>query len=279
MKKEYRNRKQIIYIVILVVILIGLGIVYIFKPMTMNDVTWEIIQEKVVTFSDGEWVDLWQSNMDVRDFYELSDGTLLLIAEEPRTFADFSAGGNPEFNDLNKTLQKKIRSFYDKQGLLYDIPTELERAYQKYLKCKENDMDFGGEFVRQDIYPTASNEEIICFFMIVMLPGDGEESQEICQSAIFSKDTGEVISGWDLFSVSKEEVLNHIFESEKIENEQLQEEIKKVIQPEDIVLYPKHLEIKLPQGKLSDVEYSFMISIEYEKLEGMIHEWAIPESE
>lgn len=57
-------------------------------------------------------------------------------------------GGIENFDALEENTQKKVLAYYEEQGLLYDIDSELERAYADY---KENPSGFHSYSLSQSI--------------------------------------------------------------------------------------------------------------------------------
>lgn len=242
---------------------------------------WTVMQEKVATFGDGEYVDLWRNDLDSHDFYKLSDGETLLTVKDPIGPDNVYVGGAESLNDLNETAQEAIIAYYEKQGLLYDVHIELEEAYSQYLKRKTNNEQFYDFLISQDIVPASSNDKMICFLTSVILPiGDlGMRSgQEIRLGAVFNKDTGEPYNIWDLFYSQKEEAVAQLLQASQITDKQLILEMTKSVKPEYFILFPDNLEVSFPRGLLPSQEHLYSLSIDYEDLEGVIHNWAIPDT-
>lgn len=240
---------------------------------------WEIVEEKVVIFEEGEYVDLWRNNLNGHDFYKLSDGEILLTVREPIGPDNVQVAGVESLNDLSEIAQKAIIEYYEKQGLLYDIHIELKEAYSQYLKRKTNNEQFHDFLISQDIVPVSSNGKMICFLTSVISPiGDlGMRSgQEIRFGAVFNKETGEPYNIWDLFYSPKEEAVVQLLQAAEITDKQLIHEMSKAIKAEYFLLFSDNLEISFPRGSLPSQEHLYMLSIDYEDLEGVIHDLAIP---
>lgn len=240
--------------------------------------TWTIVQEKAVSFADGESVDLWRSNYGGRDVYKLSDGTSLLTVQDSTGPANVYVGGVESFHNLSETAQKAVLTYYEKQGLLYDIQAELEKAYDEYLSFKKEGQVFNDFLIRQDIAPTCSNDNIMCFLTAVTLPLGGRMAHELRLGAIFDKMTGEALNIWDLFSLPKDESKKSLLDAAQIEDRALVQEMEKALKDECIILFPDNLEISFDQGTLPSQEYSLIVAIDYVDLQGIIQDWAIPYS-
>ena len=52
----------------------------------------------------------------------------------------------------------------------------------------------------------------------------------------------------------------------------------KSVKPEYFILFPDNLEVSFPRGSLPSQEHLYLLSIDYEDLEGVIHNWAIPDT-
>lgn len=242
---------------------------------------WTIVEEKAVTFEDGEYVNLWRSDFGGCDVYKLADGETLLTVQDTISPDNVFVGSLESLSDLNETAQKAIIAYYEKQGLLYDVHTELEEAYSHYLKSKANNEQFYDFLISQDIVPVSSNNIMICFLTSVVLPiGDlgMRNGQEIRLGAIFNKETGEPHNIWDLFYSHKEEAVSQLLQASQITDKQLILEMSKAIKPEYFILFPDNLEISFPQGSLPSQEHLYLLSIDYEDLDGVIHNWAIPDT-
>ncbi len=151
-------------------------------------------EKKVITFSDGESADLWRPDNSGCDIYKLSDGTMLISIQDPAGPGNVYVGGVENFDDLSETAQQAVSAFYEKQGLLYDTQSELKSAYAEYLKCKESGTKYHERYITQDIAPTASNDDIMCFLTSVTLPVNGQTVQEVRIGAAFDRTTGKVLS-------------------------------------------------------------------------------------
>lgn len=241
---------------------------------------WTLVQKKAFKFEDGMYVDLWRSNNGRSNVYRLPDGETLLTIQDPAGPDHAYVGGVETLHELNELAQRAVLSYYEKQGLLYDIHTELEVAYTMYLKCKTNGEEFYDFLISQEITPASSNDTMICFLTSVILPnGDlgGRGGQEIRLGAVFNKETGEVYNNWDLFYSPKEEVVLQLLQAAQIEDRQLILEMSEVIEGEYITLFSNNLEISFPQGSLPSQDHLYMLGIDYDELEDIIYDWAIPD--
>ncbi|HHY25244.1 MAG TPA: hypothetical protein GX523_00575 [Desulfitobacterium dehalogenans] len=240
---------------------------------------WTMVEEKIITFSDGESVNLWRTDSIGHAAYKLSDETTLLIVRDPIGPANVYVGGVESFDDLCESTQRAVCAFYEEQGLLYNIPSELENAYTEYLACKDNGTLFGEYSISQDISPTASNDSIMCFLTSVILPVNGQMAQEVRLGAVFSRETGEVLNNWELFSLPEDEARQRLLDTFNVADSALRTEMKAALKPEYIILFPDNLEVTFPRGTLPSQEDSYSIGVGYDELQGVIQTWAVPNSD
>jgi len=237
--------------------------------------TWVLEQEKVITFSDGESLDLWRNQIGDA-CYKLSDGTELLTIRTPIGPDNVYVAGVESLEDLTEPAQNSIREFYEEQGLLYDTHAELEKAYEEYLR-RENGEVYPERYISQDIVPVASNDKIMCFLTTVILPVEGQIAQEIRLGATFDRETGEVMSNWNLFTLPEEEARQWLLEAFNVDSS-LRREMEAALKPEYIVLFPESLEVTFPRGTLPSQDYSYSVGLDYEELRKVLQPWAIPDN-
>lgn len=240
---------------------------------------WAMLEEKVMTFPDGECVNLWRRGSFGHAAYKLSDETTLLLVQDPAGPANVYAGGAESFDDLSEPAQRAVAAFYEEQGLLYNIPSELEKAYADYLACKDKRTLFREHYISQDITPAASNESIMCFLTSVILPVNGQIAQEVRLGAVFNRETGEVLNNWELFSLPEEETRRRLLDAFNIGDPALRKEMQAALKPEYIVLFPDNLDVTFPRGTLPSQKDSYSIGISYDELQGVIQTWAIPNAD
>ncbi|WP_018305859.1 hypothetical protein [Desulfitobacterium hafniense] len=240
---------------------------------------WAMVEEKVMTFSDGESVNLWRRGPFGHAAYKLSNETTLLLVQDPAGPANVYVGGVESLDDLSESAQRAVCAFYEEQGLLYNVQSELENAYAEYLACQDKGTLFREHYISQDIAPVASNDSIICFLTSVILPVNGQMAQEVHLGAVFSRETGEVLNNWELFSLPEEEARRRLLDAFNIGDPALRKEMQAALKPEYIILFPDNLDVTFPRGTLPSQEDSYTIGISYDELQGVIQSWAIPNSD
>lgn len=232
------------------------------------------LTSEIAFLGDGTNVYIWKDHYDF--VYKLQNGIELLRIAELVGPNNIYVGGIESFDDLEENAQSNVLKYYKKQGLLYDIQDELEKAYDGYLK-KEDASKFDSYFISQDIAPTASNEYIMYFLTSTLLPIDGRNSYEHRIGAAFNRKTGKVISNWDLFSCSPEEAKKRILDIAGVNDQILREEMEIAFKSEYIILFPDILEVSFKQGILPSQENSYLLDLNYDdKLCEILNEWAIP---
>lgn len=228
--------------------------------------------QNALTLEDGTPIDVTDSGFSVS--YSMENGVELLAVREP-TGPENVHTGNLSYNDLSETAKEKILSYYAEKGLYYDVDTLLEEAYDSWCAFEDLGAEFNTHFVSQEIYPTAGNDRIICFMTDVLLPGE-PYSVSIREGAVFDPETGEHISGFDLFRCSPEEL--EAFLMDQLDPEEpFPEGLSLGLQPENIVLYPDNMDVNFRNCQLPGYGEDFCMGVTYADLEGLIHPWAVPE--
>lgn len=236
----------------------------------------EVQTPHTISLSDGTCVEQWQGSHSIC-CYKLEDGTALLW-EQPSSWPDNIYVRDIETGyGLNETAKKNILSFYENQGILYDVPKELEKAYAAYKK-QENKGSFSPYAVGQEISGTASSEAVLYFLTSVTLPLDGNHCTELRLGAAFDRETGEHIDGWDLFSCSEQEAKQTILDIAGITDPVLRSEIEAAFHSGCILVSPGQMEISFPQGALPSQEHAYSLGLDFDdRLCEMMHDWAVPQ--
>ena len=247
----------------------------------MEEPEWKIQEEAVVTFSDGETVDCWVETYSWGTawgyyYYKLSDGTELLREEQDNGPENVYVMNHESWQDLGETAREAVSAYYEEQGLLYDVEEELEKAYGDYLACQESGTEFQSWLVGQSVSPMASNEELFSFLTVVTLPQGGGIVDELRLGTIFDRETGAVVSPWDLFSVSEEEAREALLDQVSKWEPELRQEMAAAMKPEYLLWQDDHLELWFPAGSLPGEAYAWGTGIDYTELEDVLHDWAVP---
>ena len=238
---------------------------------------WKLKEEDALILSDGTAVDRWQKGYSGYDFYKLKDGTELLREEHPSGPENVYVGGRESFTSLPEHTAKAISAYYDDMGLLYDLETEVEGAYQEYLTCQTEGEEFFSYYLGQSTSLCASNERVVYFLTSVTLPLGGQYGMEYQAGAAFDRETGKVIPVWDLFTLPEEDVKALIVEEFAPRSEAERAEMLEKLTAEYLVFQPDSLNVSFPYGVLATELYTSVVGIDYGELTGVLHDWAVPD--
>jgi len=245
----------------------------------VSQLTIEEVFQKDMTLSDGTAVEVWQSGWYTG--YRLSDGTELLREQRPAGPEEVHVMGLESLNDLNEAARANIVAFYDAQGLLYDVQATLEQAYADW-KTMDDKEDFQSYLLDQNVSPSASSDRVMYLITTVSLPAGQRNGYELRMGAAFDRETGEKFDIWELFSCPQEEAIRILFERVEqagVEDAALRAEMQAALHPENILVFPGHIEVYFPQGSLPSQPYSYSVGMTVgfdDALAGILHEWAIP---
>ena len=241
---------------------------------------WKLKEEDALILSDGTAVDRWQKGYSGYDFYKLKDGTELLREEHPSGPENVYVGGRESFTSLPEHTAKAISAYYDDMGLLYDLETEVEGAYQEYLTCQAEKTEFSSHLLGQSTNLCASNETVVYLETSVKLPLDRRNGRYVTEydvGAAFDRETGKVIPVWDLFTLPEEDVKALIVEEFAPRSEAERAEMLEKLTADYLVFQPDSLNVFFPQGVISTQAHSSGVGIEYSELTGVLHDWAVPD--
>lgn len=230
-----------------------------------------------VTLADGTALDVVA--YDSYTMYQLPDGTQLLMDTLLFGPENVSVVGVDSLDDLNDAAREKILAYYEEQGVLYDVNEKLEKAYEQYRLLGAESVSVG--VAGQDIAPAGANEQIICFLTCVVTPDTGRyQSTELRLGAVFDRETGKHLSGYDLFTCEPGEIIEKLAQIGDIQDQDLIGEMKANFKPEYVVLFPECLEINFPYGSLPEYDTGFGMAFDYnEEIRALLQPWAIPDSE
>lgn len=108
---------------------------------------------------------------------------------------------------------------------------------------------------------------MICFDTEVALPLDEPQMVEmITPQTVFDRETGEGISGWDLFTIPEAEVRAWVSEHAAGDDPVLRREMEAALEPEWIHLLSGGLSVDFPQGTLPSQETAYGWYEAYEKV-------------
>ena len=227
------------------------------------------------TLSDGTSLTERRMEFPFGIYYQLEDGTELL---NDRTYYPLGQmiGDEAEMDGLSPQAAQNIRDFYDQRGPLYDTDALLEAAYEAY-QAREGEPFDNGYSVEQQVWQNAANDELWFASTTVYLPlGDGCGT-EVRLGEIFDRATGEPVSLWDLFTCSSEEAPAQLVTAMALDDLALEAELLAALRPEYVTCYEELLEVHYPLGTVPSMDTSFGVAVDYERLEGLLHPWAVPD--
>lgn len=116
------------------------------------------------------------------------------------------------------------------------------------------------------------------FLTSVNLPKNHNTGYEYRIGTAFDRETGEIIDNLELFSCSKDEVIEKILDIADIDDITLRKEMTAAFKAECIIVFPDHIEIHFADGTLPSQEHSYSIGLDYnDALTSILHDWAIPQ--
>ncbi len=235
-----------------------------------------LIPEAAVLF-DGTVLDAWET-LFFGTAYQTKDGIELLREETPGGIENYYAV-NMGFDDFSEEAKPHVAEFYEKQGKLYDLQVELERAWAAY-QAEPN--EFSPFVVRQETSPAAFSEQVFYFITNLTQTISGNIVQETTLCAAFDRKTGINIPLVDLFVCSEEEIGKKLLDlAEKggtgPADPVVKAEMETAFKKEYIYFSQDSLWLKFPQGTLSSQEYSYLVSVTFnDECKALLHPWAVP---
>ena len=230
--------------------------------------------------SDGTKLSVWKNSEGEQ--YFLPDGQQLLLVEYP-VLPDGVAG---LFFDLNPVVQQRILDYCDKQGLLYDLAEELEKAYSIYTGWqREQTYPFRSQTVSQRSEISAVSSRVVYCVTEVQLPGDASHSDSFSRCAAFDRETGEPISLLELFSCPVEEAVGRLLDIIQEQDtafadrrDAAERELSPENLPDCLAIYEDGITLAFPIGK--DGEYGIKLYFDScPSLTALLKDWAVPYSQ
>lgn len=232
-----------------------------------------MLHRNVMQLSDGTSIDVWERN-GWRE-YCLQDGTVLLVEDGIGNLED-SSGWNWLMNSKNfpEAAQKGIQDYYAEMGQRYDIPALLENAYLVYGFSEE----FNNAYVSQHSSIEAWNDSIICckLQMIRPLENSNGASENFYEGAVFDRQTGKMISNYDLFTLTPEELEDYLLDQLDQDGTLNRENIRLNLKPEQIVLCKDgDIEFFLVNKVENGVQEMLQIGLSSRQAKEILHPWAL----
>jgi len=228
--------------------------------------------------SDGTVLDAWKTG-PFGTTYQTMDGVELLREEAPNGPKNHYVMNMESFDDLSETAKSKVTEFYEKQGKLYDLQAELERAWAAYQADPET---FSSFVARQYSFPAASSERVFYFGTSLTQTSSGNIAQETTLCAAFDRETGGNIPFVDLFVCPEEDIGKKLLDlAEKggsgPADPVVKAEMEAAFQMEYLNFSPDSLWVEFPQGTLPSQEYTYLVSVSFnDECKALLYPWAVP---
>lgn len=225
-----------------------------------------LLEEDGYTLKDGTKVDLWTRSDHIS--YVLDDGEELL--------RESVNSGETAFPEADPAVNRTILEYYDKQGVLYDVPAALEKAYEDYC-ARAEEGSFQSHLLEQTITPTAYSESVLYYETSVLQSITSQQAYDMRIGTAFARESGEVLDTMSLFSCDQETLMQAIFDRAALTDAAERSALEQAFDPRFVSFYRDNLQIAFP--KEEEVEYSIIVGMDYEELTGILHDWAIPVKE
>lgn len=236
-----------------------------------------LIPEAAV-LSDGTVLDAWKTDL-FGTVYQTRDGVELLREYAPDVPENYYTGDMESFDNLSEAAKSHIAAFYEKQGKLYDLQAELERAWTTY---HADPNAFSSFLVEQNSFPAASSEQVFYFNTSLTQTVSGYTVQETTLCAAFDRESGANISLADLFTCPEEDIGRALLDLAEKDgtgptDPSEKSEMEAAFRLEYLAFSQDRLWIKFPQGTLPSQEYSHLVSVELDAdCKVILHPWSIP---
>ena len=236
-----------------------------------------LIPEAAV-LSDGTVLDVWKTG-SFGTTYQTKDGIELLWEDAPNGPDNHYVGNMESFDDLGEAAKLHVAEFYEKQGKLYDLQAELERAWTAY---QADPKAFSSFVVRQETSPAASNEQVFYFRTNLTQTISGNTVQETTLCAAFDRETGANIPLVDLFVCPEEDIVKNLLDLAEKDGSgpadpMVKAEMEAAFQIEYLDFSQDSLWLEFPQGTLPSQEYTYLVSVAFnDECKALLHSWAVP---
>lgn len=226
-------------------------------------------QPEGLTLADGTSLSVWQASFDRE--YCAPDGTVLLeerLGSEAADAIESVAG-------LSEEAKENILGFYEAQGILYDLPAQLEQAHAAY---KAEGEDFELYTLGQEVNLCAENSSTLWLITKVTLPLGGRVVTEEPLCAAFDKATGEKLAAEDLFTCTGETLAAALLDAAGITDEPKRSELLAAFDESRVVFRGEALEVFFPKGAVPGEETSLILGLDYtDEVKALLQPRALPQ--
>lgn len=211
-------------------------------------------QPEGLTLAGGTSLSVWQASFDRE--YCAPDGTVLLEERLSGKAADTieSVPG------LTEAAKENILAFYEAQGILYDLPAQLEMAWAAYSEADEG---FEPYTLGQEVNLCAQNDSTLWFVTKVTLPLGGRVVTEEQSCAAFDKATGEALTVEELFTCTGETLAAALLDAAGITDEPKRSELLAAFDESRVVFRGEALEVFYPAGAVPSEETALILGLDY----------------
>lgn len=241
------------------------------KPVTLTagSVQIDAVQQpEGLTLADGTSLSVWQASFDRE--YCAPDGTVLLeeqLGSEAADALENAAG-------LSQEAKENILSFYEAQGILYDLPAQLETAWAAYNESEGFDLYTLG----QEVNRCAENGSTLWLVTTVTLPLGGRMVTEEPLCAAFDKATGEVLAAEDLFICTGDQLAAALLDAAGITDEPRRSEMLAAFDESRVVFRGEALEVFYPEGAVPSEETALILGLDYtDEVKALLQPRALPQ--
>lgn len=226
-------------------------------------------QPQGLTLADGTSLSVWQASFDRE--YVLEDGTVLLEEQLGSEAAD----AVESVSGLTEEAKENILAFYKAQGILYDLPAQLERAY---AACKEEGQGFELYTLGQEVNRCAENSSTLWLITTVTLPLGGRVITEEPLCAAFDKTSGEALAADDLFTCTGDELAAALLDAAGVTDEPRRSEMLAAFDESRVVFRPDVLEVFYPEGAVPSEETALILGLDYtDEVKALLQPRALPQ--
>ena len=226
-------------------------------------------QPEGLTLADGTSLSVWQASFDRE--YCAPDGTVLLkerLGSEAADAIESVAG-------LAEEAKENILCFYEAQGILYDLPAQLEKAHAAY---KAEGDDFELYTLGQEVTRCAENSSTLWLVTTVTLPLGGRLITEEPLCAAFDKATGEALGPDELFTCTGNELAAALLDAAGITDEPRRSEMLAAFDESRVVFRGEALEVFFPKGAVPGEETSLILGLDYtDEVKALLQPRALPQ--
>ena len=226
-------------------------------------------QPQGLTLADGTSLTVWQASFDRE--YCAPDGTVLL---EERLSGE-AADTIESVPGLTEAAKENILAFYEAQGILYDLPAQLERAWAAYSEADEG---FEPYTLGQKVNLCAENDSTLWFVTKVTLPLGGRVVTEEQFCAAFDKATGEALTVEELFTCTGDELAAALLDAAGITDEPKRSELLAAFDESRVVFRGEALEVFYPEGTVPSEETALILGLDYtDEIKALLQPRALPQ--